>query len=313
MQAVNYSNNEAHCDFEKPLEILILGASLQQQSLALFLNSLYSVTVVDDLNKLGQTVNEHDFSLVIICPEKMGVCARECVERLKTNPFCHYTPILVVLPEKTKQHEFPIIEAGAIDCIFGPVNPIILRSKIKNHLVQAQHTKQLELASSIDGLTGLNNRTQFDSVLLREWFNARRSKTVISALMIDVDLFKQYNDTFGHLQGDECLKSIASVVRNAKRRGSDFAARFGGEEFVMILPFTDGEGAELLAQELIARVRRLNIKSAVSGTQPVTISVGVSSCFPHLLTQNRDNPKLLLELADANLYKAKQSGRNKFC
>jgi diguanylate cyclase (GGDEF)-like protein len=301
----------ADCQWQ--LRILILGKVSQTQALLLLLDGLYSVTVIDDPKNLNQTVNEEDFSLIIIFPANLAISGQKCVKHLKANPFCGLTPILVVLPEQEKYQEFSIIEAGAIDCLIAPTKPILLCSKIKNHLVLAKHTRQLEIASSIDGLTGLNNRIQLDSVLFREWFNAKRSKHVISALMVGIDFFKLYNDAYGHLQGDECLKQIAAVVRQAKRRGSDFAARFGGEEFVMLLPFTDRQGAEKLANELINSVHQLNITSAVSDNRSVSISVGISTCHPHLIANDGDNPWQLIKEADTNLYKAKQTGRNKYC
>ena len=150
-------------------------------------------------------------------------------------------------------------------------------------------------------------------MLIREWFNARRGEHTISALMIDVDYFKNFNDTFGHLQGDECLKSIARLIKTTRRRGTDFAARFGGEEFVMILPFTDNDGAVKLAEHLIQQVRQLAIQSAKRNGSPVTISIGVSTFSPQTMEPDNDRPWQLIELADIKLYEAKQAGRNRCC
>lgn len=296
-----------------PLQILMVGKKMHSKALALLLQNQYEVILIEDEKDLSQTVNEHEFSLIVIFFESLLKSAVDCIAQLKANPFCAMTSILVILPISAQNQEFKLLEIGAIDCIFAPVKPIIVASKIKNHLALAQQTKQLELASCTDGLTGLNNRTQLDTVLVSEWFHARRAEHAISVLMIDVDFFKLYNDKFGHIQGDECLKLIASVVQNAKRRGSDFAARFGGEEFILVLPFTEQAGAEKMAQELIARVRQLNIASAAPTGGPVTISVGIATSLPNSTISTCDDPWQLVELADANLYQAKKTGRNKYC
>lgn len=298
---------------QEKMEILIIGETTPPHSIHCLLDRRYSVVELVEAESLNKVINEHDFALIVLFAAHTDMSTLDWVTHLNANPFCTHTPIIAMLPRHLKHQEFSVLEAGAIDCLIEPVQPMILHSKIKNHLAIAEHTRQLEVASSIDGLTGLNNRTQLDTVLLREWYSARRSQHVISALMIDIDYFKHYNDNFGHLQGDDCLKAIASVIHDTQTRGSDFAARFGGEEFVVLLPFTDQKGAEKLAQDLIQSVYNLNIDSGKVGSEPVTISVGVSTCLPHLITDNNDNPWQLIEMADAKLYKAKQTGRNKFC
>ncbi len=295
------------------LQLLVLASLAESQTITRLLSGIYDVVVVDNLNKLIDSLYENDFSLIVIYPQASGKSAIECIEQLKANQFCCDIPVIAVLAEHARAEEFANIQAGAIDCLIMPVKPVILKAKIQNHMALAERIKQLEVASCTDGLTGLHNRMQLDTVLLREWFNARRGEHSISALMIDVDYFKDFNDSFGHLRGDECLKSIAALVKRTRRRGTDFAARFGGEEFVLILPFTDNEGAVKLAECLIHQVRQLAIQSAKRDGSPVTISVGVSTCSPHTMGVVSDKPWQLLELADIKLYEAKQAGRDRFC
>lgn len=300
-------------DYITPLQVLVIGSSAQSQLIEHLVGSSFSVVVVDKIDTLMSRIYEHDFSLIIVYPETFGKSALEYVKQIKNNQFFCETTLLVVLAEHTAADEFACLQAGAIDCLIMPFKPAILSAKIHNYLGLAERIRQLEVLSCTDGLTGLHNRLQLETVLLREWFNARRGQHCISALMIDVDFFKDFNDTYGHLHGDECLKSIADVVKKTRRRGSDFAARFGGEEFVMLLPFTDNAGATSLAQGLLQRVEKLAIQSAAGKGSWVTISIGVSTFLPHTLAADNDNPWQLIKQADNKLYEAKQAGRNRLC
>jgi diguanylate cyclase (GGDEF)-like protein len=295
------------------LQLLLLASPAESQAIKRLLGSKYEVIVVDNIEQMSCCIGEHDFALLVIYPNSCAMSGVECIEQLKANPLSCDIPIIAVLAEHARAEEFATIQAGAIDCMVMPLKPVILSAKIHNHMALAERIKQLEVASCTDGLTGLHNRTQLETVLTREWFNARRGEHFISALMIDVDYFKDFNDTYGHLQGDECLKAIATIVQNTRRRGTDFAARFGGEEFVMILPFTDNTGAITLAQYLIEQVHNLALYNSANHLTPVTISVGVSTCSPHDMAENSDKPWQLIELADNKLYAAKQAGRDRFC
>jgi diguanylate cyclase (GGDEF)-like protein len=154
---------------------------------------------------------------------------------------------------------------------------------------------------------------QLDTMLNKEWYAAVRGSHCVSALIIDIDHFKLFNDEFGHLEGDKCLKIIATIIASSKRRERDFAARYGGEEFVLLLPFTDLNGAKEVAQELIKNVQNRGIKSARKASYPVvTISVGIAT-FSAIHTKNAvQGPIDLINKADINLFKAKQAGRNQY-
>ena len=179
-------------------------------------------------------------------------------------------------------------------------------------LMVAQH-KRLAQVSCTDGLTGLANRMQLDTMLNKEWYAAVRGGHSVAALMIDIDHFKLFNDEFGHLEGDACLKIIAAIIASSKRRERDFAARYGGEEFVLLLPFTDLNGAKQVAQELIENVQNRNIKSAKQASHPmVTISIGISAFSPTHKKSATADPIDLIDKADINLFKAKQAGRNQY-
>lgn len=170
-----------------------------------------------------------------------------------------------------------------------------------------RHQEMLEKLSSTDGLTGIPNRRQFDETLVREWRRATRNHMPISLLLCDIDFFKLYNDHYGHLSGDECLRQLAVVLAASTRRPADLAARYGGEEFVCLLPETDTPGALLAAEQLQKRVEKLNLPHARSSVAPrVTLSIGVATVVP----QTDQHPSELIRHADEQMYKAKKNGRN---
>jgi diguanylate cyclase (GGDEF)-like protein len=166
-----------------------------------------------------------------------------------------------------------------------------------------------ELASLAleDGLTGLANRRRFDAVLDVEFGRAMRNKVPLALIMIDVDSFKKFNDTYGHLAGDECLKKVAKALAAISLRPGDLAARYGGEEFALILPSTDASGAFNVASKVRGAVEALGIKHTENAYGIVTISAGVASLIP----VRGQTPDALLQVADSALYMAKEKGRNR--
>jgi diguanylate cyclase (GGDEF)-like protein len=177
----------------------------------------------------------------------------------------------------------------------------------------AEMNKRLEQLSYQDGLTGVANRRLFDDVLKREWRRSARLQVSISLIMIDVDFFKSFNDTHGHLKGDECLKSVASALRNRIRRSGDLVARYGGEEFVIVLPGTDPTGAVTFAEHLRATVEGLGIRHGSSPVAAVvTVSVGVATADLDA-TEMRMSSEELVNAADRALFRAKEQGRNRVC
>ncbi|WP_170162298.1 diguanylate cyclase [Caldimonas tepidiphila] len=159
-----------------------------------------------------------------------------------------------------------------------------------------------------DGLTGLANRRRFDEALENEWRRARRERRPLSLLMLDVDLFKRYNDRYGHLGGDECLKTVAEVIAHCVHRPADVAARYGGEEFAVILPGTPLAGAFELAHRIRERLAAQALPHADAPLGRVTVSIGVASLVP-----TGQDAEQLVRLADAALYRAKAEGRDRVC
>lgn len=181
--------------------------------------------------------------------------------------------------------------------------------KLKDEISKAEAlADKLITISSKDGLTGINNRRRFDEYLVNEWNRAARSDIPLSLILCDIDSYKAYNDTYGHLAGDDCLKKIAHVLEHYARRASDLAARYGGEEFVILLPDTLPEQALVIAEQVRAAVEDLRVAHNSSEINDyVTVSLGVATVIP-----SRDvQPESLIHLADEALYRAKSGGRNR--
>ena len=165
----------------------------------------------------------------------------------------------------------------------------------------------LENLSTTDGLTELPNRRRFDEFLSREWRRAMRRQAGLSLILLDIDCFKEFNDHYGHLAGDDCLRQVAQILREVVQRPGDLAARYGGEEFACVLPETDAQGAIALAERIRERMEAVNIPHFSSQvTDRVTMSFGVATTIP----EARQEPSDLIRLADRLLYAAKQNGRD---
>ena len=196
-------------------------------------------------------------------------------------------------------------ENGEVDSLIGFMFDINARKKTEEKLISLQ--KELEELSFKDGLTGVANRRMFDSIMEVEWANARRNNQPLSLIMLDIDYFKQYNDHYGHIQGDESLKRVGQVLSSAATRARDFLARFGGEEFVLVLPETDADAAQKVAERCRKLIFKEQIPHAKSeASQVLTVSLGVSTIVP----THKDNSMEFIEAVDRLLYQAKQKGRN---
>ena len=186
-------------------------------------------------------------------------------------------------------------------------NAILVDTLTDSNRNLEQTNEQLLELSSTDGLTQIANRRHFDNQLQREWGRAQRSRSILSYLMVDLDFFKPYNDHYGHLKGDDCLKEVAQAMERVLRRPGDFVGRYGGEEFAIISPDTPLEGAKILAENVREIVASLKIPHAGSpASEHVTVSIGVSATVPTADTSVDD----LIRAADEALYQAKRRGRN---
>lgn len=259
-------------------------------------------------------------------PDMDGIAA---LNRIRAVSHLRDIPVIMVTGRVEPESLQKAFDAGAIDYITKPVHEVELLARVRSalklkyeidqrkareyELVQA--LKQLETAnqllqhiSATDGLTGVANRRQFDGVLEVEWARASRNRLWLALILLDIDYFKLYNDTYGHQAGDACLKTVASILVGSIHRPEDMVARYGGEEFAIVLPGTELAGAATVADRIRTRVESIEI--AHTGSQVskyVTLSVGVAAAIPR-----KDNtPTTLIAAADEALYQAKHEGRNR--
>ena len=264
--------------------------------------------------------------LDIMMPEVDGLAL---LRYFRANPRTRDVPVILLSSRSEARVKADGFDAGANDYLIKLPDRIELIARIRYHsnayIVRLQRDEayralresQKKLAETnlellrlvnVDGLTGLANRRHFDESLFIEWKRAARNGKTLSVMMLDIDCFKAYNDSYGHLRGDEALRQVADIIRTSVMRPADQASRYGGEEFVVILPETEVEGARQLAEEIRSRVEALAIPHGASIAAPcLTLSIGVSGLVPSELHE----PFWLVNCADAALYQAKQAGRNR--
>jgi|GEM_PF-1936596 len=198
-------------------------------------------------------------------------------------------------------------DTGPNNYVLSIVRDVSERKCAEQKLIEAYSA--VEAMATTDALTGLANRRRFDQDLATEWLRGAREQEPLSLLMMDIDKFKAYNDTFGHIRGDGCLKQVAEACMDVICRPGDLVARYGGEEFVVILPNTHGEGALAVAHEILEAVRHRRLPHPGGAFQIVTVSIG---CVTGIPTYGKHATELL-DLADQALYAAKSNGRNRVC
>ncbi|GAB0056320.1 Response regulator PleD [Candidatus Magnetaquicoccaceae bacterium FCR-1] len=242
--------------------------------------------------------------LDVIMPNMDGY---EVCRRLKSRASTRDIPVIFVTAMGEEQFEAIGFEAGGVDYITKPVKPFLLRARVKTHIDLKRQSDLLRRLASLDGLTGIPNRRSLDEFLRQEWHRGLRHESRLSAMLIDVDFFKKFNDVQGHQAGDVCLRQIAEALSRTLERKTDLVARYGGEEFACILPETPLQGAVHTAEKIKQAVASLAIPHPQSDVADiVTLSMGVISVTP----KRGHEPEEILAAADQFLYMAKLSGRN---
>ncbi len=249
--------------------------------------------------------------LILLDVVMPGIDGFEVCSRLKVNPLTADIPVIFITGLGDTLAETRGLAMGAMDYINKPINPPVVEVRVRNQIALKNARDQLTKLAITDGLTGLANRRRFDDVIIQECARHRRAGTDLSIAMLDVDHFKAFNDTYGHLRGDNTLRLIAQVIDDSIFRASDLAARYGGEEFACILPDTGPpERAVAVAERIITGVNDLAITHEASPiADHVTMSIGLVT----RRCQAGTTPESLVRLADEQLYRAKASGRNRVC
>ena len=246
--------------------------------------------------------------LILLDVMMPGMDGFEVCRLLKLNPSLKEIPVIFLTALTDELSEIIGFEAGAVDYITKPFKPQIVKIRVRTHLELKMFREKYKRISLLDGLTGIPNRRAFNECLHREWGRSQRNKSELSLIMVDIDYFKKYNDTFGHLGGDDCLKKVAEILISSHVRPGDFVARYGGEEFASILPDTNAEGAAVTALRMLNDVSSMKIPHPDSPVASfVTISLGVATIIP--------SPGISLDtligMADLMLFKSKEEGRNR--
>ncbi len=245
--------------------------------------------------------------LILLDVSMPDIDGYELCRQLSDDTKTKHIPIILITADPHENKEAYGLSLGAVDYIAKPFSVPVLVARVRTHLLLKRQRDQLSNMSVLDSLTGVFNRRKFDEHLNSEWRRACRSQTSLALVMIDIDQFKHFNDNYGHVAGDKCLKTIAERMLQNIQRSGDLLARYGGEEFVAVLPDTDRHDATVLAQKLCDAVAELNIEHEFSTvTDCVTISIGVAAVIPDI-----DMPVTsLIEAADSALYFAKDQGSN---
>lgn len=226
---------------------------------------------------------------------------------LKRNDSTRHIPVVFSTAFDSAEDEIKGFECGASDYITKPFNMRLIQHRVSNLVALKQKTDLLEELASLDGLTHIPNRRQFDAAFDAEWRRAVRRRSVISVCMLDIDSFKQFNDNYGHGAGDKCLINIATELNVRLKRAGDVVARYGGEEFVILLPELSSTDAVIFAEYLREKIAALGIKHEYSAcADVVTISIGVATISAHKNMKKEH----LLKQADEQLYVAKSEGKN---
>lgn len=265
---------------------------------------------------------EHELALILLDVQMPEMDGFEVAEIMKSSERTKYIPIIFVTAiSKEDRYIFKAYDAGAVDYLMKPIVPEILISKVRV-FIQLHEQKQkiveqrialeeanlkLENLSYMDGLTQIPNRRKFNEHLENEWNSAMRQGDSITIILIDIDFFKNYNDYYGHAEGDECLKQVAQALASAVGRPRDMVARYGGEEFIAILPHTTSTDAGTVVNKMRQLIERLEIKHKQSTISDyITISGGTATVIPSIGMSMEH----LIVKADQALYKAKEKGRN---
>ncbi len=245
--------------------------------------------------------------LVLLDVMMPGIDGYEVCRRLKADPGLKEIPVIFITALDRIDEEMHGLELGAVDYIIKPFSPALVSLRVRNHLKIKRQSDVLKNLANLDGLTGVPNRRRFDERLDQEWAESLRQGTPLSLIIMDIDCFKAYNDLYGHLQGDDCLRQVANALHRVADESAYLLARYGGEEFVCLLPGAEADACQV-AHRLYKAVQDLNIPHAgCSASDHVSLSLGAAS----LVATDDERVSLLVNQADRNLYLAKERGRNR--
>jgi diguanylate cyclase (GGDEF)-like protein len=261
----------------------------------------YSIKMATSADEALNIIKDSDINLIILDCEIYGKDYHEFIKEVKSSRI----PFILIGDSSKPEYEEMGFALGAADYLSKPFISSIVKVRVNNQRLIIKQIKAIEELGLLDHLTGISNRRGFDNRTHLEWLRAMRDKTSLSLAIADIDHFKAYNDDYGHAQGDVLLRALARQIISMLKRSTDFVARWGGEEFVVMLPNTELKGAILHSEEIRQSVQKM----VVQNLPPATISIGVASIIPNANSSIEE----LFNMADKALYEAKNTGRNKVC
>ena len=246
--------------------------------------------------------------LVLLDMNMPDISGLDVCSALKASPETNHIPVIFVTSTMDIESENACWEVGASDFVMKPVNASTLTHRIRTHLQNKLRTEFLEMMTFHDQLTGLYNRMYLTNEIPLLIKQVARDNGTVGAIMIDIDYFKLFNDTYGHLEGDICLQKVAQIVSDTVKRPKDAVIRFGGEEFLVVLPYIDHQGTKLVAHQLVEAVAHAKIPHGKGIENRVSISAGFAVWKATDVVE--DDVAALIEDADISLFEAKELGRN---
>jgi diguanylate cyclase (GGDEF)-like protein len=293
----------------EPQKVLIADDdAVNRQVLADLLKPEYTVLLAKNGEQALERIQRHAPDLVLLDVMMPDMDGYEVLRRLRADPQTAQVTVIFISGMNRPEDEANGLKMGASDYIAKPYNATVVMARVALHLQLVRQRRMLERLANIDGLTELANRRRFDELYAVEWQRAQRNGRPLSLALLDIDAFKQYNDHYGHPAGDRALRAVARAAGAGLRRPADLAARYGGEEVVLLLPDTDAAQARHVVASIVAAIFELQIPHAGSVVAPcLTVSVGGAT-----LGGNREESAAeLFEAADVALYRAKHGGRNR--
>ncbi|MDR3089585.1 MAG: diguanylate cyclase [Desulfobulbaceae bacterium] len=289
--------------------LLVDDESANLLALNKILSSAYAIFMAKNGEQALKIALESKPDLILLDVLMPVLDGFETLARLKSDEATKDIPVIFITALSNDDDEEKGFVLGARDYIKKPFKAAIVRARVSTQMQLVRSVRILKNLSYTDPLTGIANRRHFSERLEMEWKRAIRDKTSLSFLMMDIDKFKTYNDTYGHAQGDLMIQMVAKKLKAAARRPADLAARLGGEEFGLLMPDTKLADAVTIAERIRGEVEGERIMAGAEETSR-TVSIGAASVAPR---QGDESPDDLIARADANLYTAKNTGRNRIC
>ena len=301
-------NNSVPIEDMRQIILIIDDSPSQLMSLGRILSQHYNIKMAKT-GEEGLAIAAEGVNLIILDLFMPILSGFDTLRLLKRSEETKNIPVIFITGSVSHDDEAQGLALGAVDFIRKPFAEIVVKLRVEIHLRLVSQMSFIESLSLTDGLTGISNRRSFDQTIKTAWGIAKRDKGCFSLLMLDIDKFKDFNQKYGHLNGDICLKTVAAAMKSSLQRISDSVHRWGGEEFIIILPNTDLKGALIVAERIRRNIEATSIILDSTITS-VTASMGVGTIFP----DEADYETSLMAFAtrvNMALFKAKEGGRNR--